>query len=403
MEPGARGPPLTADGRPICEYWYDGRGCRHHPCWGGRCTAEHPQNFLALNMCKKYDRGSCDRVDCARFHENAPGYVHRMNKLAEQVDMDGSARVRSPSPRGRFSRASSVPRSFPPPPPPIFGMQIPFPATPDPLDRARALIDLARLNRVLTDVPDLELHALRATDKDLDKALMDLEDGGEDFESIHNGSHPLTVFFQNTKDMTGQQRLLRFVCEARRAPRGIKTKDKQASSSKCTTAKAPPPLPKARPATSSTKPPATAVKEENVDDEPALLRAMNKLEPMIKTAWPRQQQLTGFRTAGSCPSQGHRGRGFQELAQPAPDTKPLHRCFPRWTTTPRWTSRSELCAWQAQWCRQWTTTSTRWPDPSRSQRWTNSGQPSTTCRRTPSPSSQAHSWHNHALFRDQVQ
>ena len=31
MEPGARGPPVTADGRPICEYWYAGRWYRQHP------------------------------------------------------------------------------------------------------------------------------------------------------------------------------------------------------------------------------------------------------------------------------------------------------------------------------------------------------------------------------------
>ena len=59
------------------------------------------QVMRAKNICKKYDRGHCERMDCARFHEDSPGYVQRMNKLAEQIDLNGSARVRSTTRRRR--------------------------------------------------------------------------------------------------------------------------------------------------------------------------------------------------------------------------------------------------------------------------------------------------------------
>jgi hypothetical protein len=118
----------------------------------------------------------------------------------------------------------------------------------------------------------------------------------------------MLVFFQTKKDMTGQAGLLRFVYEARRAPRGKQVKEEEpaSSSNKCTTAKAAPPLPKARPVMPATQsPPATPVKQEKEDEtEPALVRAMSRLESMIKSAWPRQEQLTGLRNNGFIPISG---------------------------------------------------------------------------------------------------
>jgi hypothetical protein len=92
----------------VCRHWERGKGCK----FGASCNFRHDHSLRTFNLCHRWMRGKCKKIDCHRLHEPAPGIPPPAFRRSRSSSLSPSmvSRSRSPSVSGFKPKEKKMPR-----------------------------------------------------------------------------------------------------------------------------------------------------------------------------------------------------------------------------------------------------------------------------------------------------
>ena len=93
----------------VCRHWCQERGCRRYDVAAAAgmrdalsCKLLHPRfmwgrDVLFGNLCHKFSRGACDRVDCRHYHATLPDALAKLTAQESQLDYIPSLPLTAPA------------------------------------------------------------------------------------------------------------------------------------------------------------------------------------------------------------------------------------------------------------------------------------------------------------------